>query len=51
MGQGLIWSNIETIGDHDSFVFNLDSGKPYRIELRSDHSSDGQTLDNIEADS
>ena len=49
--QGIIWGKIETAGDYDSFVFDLVSGKEYRIEVRSDHSSDGQTVDNIVVDS
>ena len=49
--QGLVWGNIETAGDYDSFVFDLVSGTEYQIEVRSDHSNDGQTIDNIIVDS
>ena len=49
--QGFVLGNIETAGDYDSFVFNLVSGKEYQIGVRSDHSSDGRTIDNIVADS
>ena len=49
--QGLVWGNIETAGDYDSFVFDLVSGKEYRIEVRSDNSGSGQTVDNIVVDS
>ena len=49
--RGIVWGNIETAGDYDSFVFDLVSGKEYRIEVKSDHSSDGRTVDNIVVDS
>ena len=49
--KGLVWGNTETAGDYDSFVFDLVSGIEYQIEVRSDHSSDGQTISSIVIDS
>ena len=48
VGQGLIWGTIETIGDVDSFVFNLDSNKRYLIEARGEYGGgDSQTLQRV----
>ena len=37
VNQGLIWGSIETVGDVDSFIFNLDSNKRYVIEARGEY--------------